>query len=122
MYATLKHIHMSFAAISIILFIVRFVLTIEKPHLKEKFYFDRLPHIADTILVVSAIGMTQYFQYIHFTFSWLQIKLLFVVLYVIFGFIAYKKVEVFTYKCLFFALSLISFSIVVKIAITKHLF
>jgi uncharacterized membrane protein SirB2 len=67
MYFALKHLHMLCAAISIIGFIVRGALRIQGSSVLQKKFVKIAPHVVDTVLLLSAIGLAIGIQQYPFT-------------------------------------------------------
>ena len=57
MYAAFKHIHLLTVAISLGFFVLRGVWMLSGSALLQKKWVKILPHIVDTLLLVSAIGL-----------------------------------------------------------------
>lgn len=89
MYAGLKHSHMLFITISIILFQYRFYLKrANKPLAKV---LKIIPHINDTLLLITGISMAYILQIKPWEHAWLGYKIIALILYIIFGFMALKS-------------------------------
>lgn len=85
MYFAFKHLHMLCAAISIIGFIVRGALRIQGSALLQKKFVKIAPHIVDTLLLLSAIGLAVSIQQYPFTSAWLTAKLIGLIVYIFLG-------------------------------------
>ena len=74
MYFALKHLHVLCAAISIIGFIVRGALRIANSPVLQKKWIRIAPHVVDTLLILSAIGLTLIIHQYPLTSAWLSAK------------------------------------------------
>ncbi|MFC3122831.1 SirB2 family protein [Agaribacter flavus] len=119
MYQIVKYFHIALAMTSVLLFILRFLLCLQWPRLKQHFVFKSLPHFIDTGLVLSAVFLMHYIGQYPFAHHWLSAKLAFLLLYIVFAYLAFKWATSLAYKWCFFSLSLCSIAMVVKVAITK---
>ena len=115
----IKLIHIGTAFISISFFIVRgFWVFIDSPMMTKK-WVKIVPHVNDTILLITAIilalGISQY----PFTHDWLTAKLIALIIYIIFGMFALKRAKEMRNKVIFFILALLIFSYIVGVALTR---
>jgi uncharacterized membrane protein SirB2 len=90
-YPALKYLHVAAAAASISLFLVRgFWMMTDSPRLQSR--FARLvPHVVDTLLLASAIGLVLTIGQYPFAAPWLTAKVLAVLVYIVLGSIALKR-------------------------------
>jgi len=92
MYAGLKHSHMLFIMISIILFQLRFFLkTFNKPLIKP---LKIIPHINDTLLLLTGVFLAYQASINPLDNTWLLAKIIALFLYVGFGVAALKSTGV----------------------------
>lgn len=75
MYMALKHSHMLFIALSVSFLAVRFLLSLRAPALLQKKFFKIVPHVVDTFLLLTAIGLMLTIQQYPFQTPWLTEKL-----------------------------------------------
>ncbi|EEX92976.1 hypothetical protein VIOR3934_15633 [Vibrio orientalis CIP 102891 = ATCC 33934] len=92
MYEGLKHFHLLTIAISATLLSVRFAMMMANSNLLEKKFFKVFPHINDTALLLSGIGLIFITGFIPFTPAapWLTEKITCVLAYIALGFFALK--------------------------------
>lgn len=92
MYEGLKHFHLLTIAISATLLSVRFAMMMANSNLLEKKFFKVFPHINDTFLLLSGVGLVFITGFIPFTPAapWLTEKLTCVLAYIALGFFALK--------------------------------
>lgn len=92
MYMGLKHAHLTFVLLSVVLFYYRFFATqIQRKELPK--FLKVLPHIVDTALIGTAIGLCIVLQQYPIMVTWLTIKVLFVIGYIVFALFAMKATE-----------------------------
>lgn len=89
MYAGIKHSHMLFITISILLFQYRFYLKrANKPVAR---LLKIMPHINDTLLLITGISLAYMLQLKPWEHAWLGYKIIALILYIAFGFMALKS-------------------------------
>lgn len=91
MYAAFKHIHLLTVALSLGLFTLRGVWMLLDSDKLQKRWVKIVPHIIDTLLLVSAIGLMLQIQQYPFSDGWLTAKLLGLIAYIVIGTIALKR-------------------------------
>lgn len=89
MYFALKHAHLTFVLVSVVLFYFRFFKVQIKGQSLSK-PLKIIPHINDTLLLASAAGLCIVIGQYPIMANWLTIKLGFVIAYIVFGFKALK--------------------------------
>ncbi|MBL4661232.1 MAG: SirB2 family protein [Alcanivoracaceae bacterium] len=89
MYAAIKYSHMLFITISILLFQYRFFLKIFNKPISR--FLKIIPHVNDTLLLVSAISLAYIANFNPFYHTWLAAKIIALVIYIGFGFMALKS-------------------------------
>lgn len=91
-YLAVKHAHMMFAIISIVLFMLRAWLAVPSPARINNKLLKILPHINDTLLLLFGIWLAVGINQIPFGNSpWLTAKVVGLVLYIVLGTIAIKR-------------------------------
>ena len=91
MYAAFKHIHLLTVALSLGLFTLRGIWMLIDSDKLQKRWVKIVPHIVDTLLLVSAIGLMIQIQQYPFSDGWLTAKLLGLIAYIVIGTIALKR-------------------------------
>ncbi|WP_026374643.1 SirB2 family protein [Aestuariibacter salexigens] len=120
MYMMLKHLHLTAIAISVVLFILRFIwLMRESPQLQKK-WVKILPHVVDTVLLASALGLCMVISQYPFVNGWVTEKVIGLVCYILLGLVAFKWARNNAMRLVGFfgALSWLVFT--AKVAITKQ--
>lgn len=91
MYVAFKHLHVLFVVISVIFFITRFVWKQLESGMLQKKWVKIVPHINDTLLLLSAIAMLVISQRAPFANDpFVTEKVLGVIGYIVFGLVALK--------------------------------
>lgn len=99
MYLALKHIHMLAAVLSILGFTLRGIWVLRKSPLMQSKLTRILPHILDTILLASAIGLCVLLQQYPIQSSWLSAKLLALLVYIGLGLLAFRFAKTRFWQC-----------------------
>ncbi|MEX1081150.1 MAG: SirB2 family protein [Halofilum sp. (in: g-proteobacteria)] len=90
MIGALKHLHMTMAGLSILGFLLRGYWAWANPVLLRRKPVKILPHIIDTLLLASAIGLLLAYSWNPFAFGWLTAKIVLLVVYIGLGIVALK--------------------------------
>lgn len=91
MYSALKHIHLTAIALSFSLFLLRgWWMAMDSPQLQKR-WVRIVPHVIDTLLLASAIGLTLILHQYPFVDSWLTAKVIGLIIYIVLGSIALKR-------------------------------
>ncbi|ADE15410.1 Invasion gene expression up-regulator SirB [Nitrosococcus halophilus Nc 4] len=91
LYLTLKYIHLTSVATTLVLFIGRGLWMLFSPQYLQRRWVRIVPHIVDTVLLTSAIGLTLILHQYPFVDDWLTAKVLALIGYIVFGSIALKR-------------------------------
>jgi uncharacterized membrane protein SirB2 len=119
-YLALKHIHITFAVLSGSLFFVRGLLMLRGSALLQGRALRIVPHLIDTLLLASAIGLVMVSGQYPFVQSWLTVKLLALLGYIVLGSIALKRGKSKGSRAIAFVAALLLFAYIVKVAISKQ--
>ncbi|MCG9697396.1 SirB2 family protein [Shewanella sp. Isolate11] len=90
LYPAIKHIHMTFIALSVLFFIVRFALHLKQSPIMDKKIVKVAPHIIDTLLLLSGLTLCFIIKQYPFQDAWLTEKIGAVVAYIFLATIALK--------------------------------
>ena len=123
-YFALKHLHMSFAALSGILFFIRGILMLRRKDgtpLPQKTLLDRGSYIVDTVLLASALTLMVWSAQYPFVTLWITVKVLAVVAYIVVGVVALKRGKTRGIRAGAFIAALLIFAYIVKLAVTKQI-
>jgi uncharacterized membrane protein SirB2 len=119
MYFALKHLHMLCAVISIIGFIIRGALRIANSSILQKKWIRIAPHIVDTLLLLSAIGLTFSIHQYPVTTPWLSAKLIGLVVYIGLGVVTLRVAKTQPVRILAYIFAIITFAYIGMVAVTK---
>ena len=89
-FLTIKAIHVSCAAISFALFFLRGIWSFNGSPIMRRGWVKVVPHVVDTLLLVSALALAFIIQQYPFVNAWLTAKFFGLVLYILLGTIALK--------------------------------
>ncbi|MBD3584967.1 SirB2 family protein [Salinimonas sp. HHU 13199] len=90
MYMMAKHLHLTAVALSVLLFILRFILLQASPRVLEQKWAKILPHVIDTVLLASALWLCSILSQWPFINDWLTFKVVGLVIYILLGMFALK--------------------------------
>jgi uncharacterized membrane protein SirB2 len=115
-----KSIHMITLTITIVGFILRGILMLRESPLLNAKPVKILPHVNDTLLLVSALWAGALINQYPFVDAWLTAKIMGALAYIVFGAFAltYGKTKQVRITC--FILALLCFGYVVAVAATKN--
>lgn len=120
MYIILKHLHLSCIALSITLFVTRFYWRKQNVSMLQEKWVKILPHMVDTILLGSAIGMAIIASINPFEQHWLAAKILALLAYIVAGTFAIKRAQSANAQNISFVLALACFVYILMVAISKQ--
>lgn len=89
-FAVLKVIHVTTAAVSYTLFVVRGIWMINDSPRLQQLWVRIVPHVNDTLLLAAAIWMTVLLQQYPGTHAWLTVKLAALLVYIGLGMVALR--------------------------------
>ena len=115
----IKLIHMSTAFISISLFLLRGFWVFQESPMMTKKWVKILPHVNDTILLITAILLAIGIQQYPFVDAWLTVKFVALLVYIVLGMFALKRAKEMKNKLIFFILALMTFSYIVGVALNR---
>jgi uncharacterized membrane protein SirB2 len=119
-YLALKHLHMSFAALSGALFFLRGIFMLRESPLLHKAWINRSSYVIDTVLLASALTLAAWSAQYPFVVQWITVKVAAVIAYIIAGAIALKRGKTKAMRTGAFVVALLIFGYVVKLALTKQ--
>lgn len=119
-YPLLKHSHMTFALISICGFLLRAYWSFYKPALLQLKPIKILPHINDTLLLLTALGLAFSLSLSPHNQPWLAGKILFLVFYIGFGMVALKPKYTPPIRLLAMTMALLTFISIAVMAFSKQ--
>ncbi len=119
MYLALKHLHLTFVALSLILFVLRGIWLFMNSDMLGKKWVKILPHIISTLLLASGIALAVHLNMSPGNQPWLLAKIIALVVYIGLGVAAFKAANPVTRKT-FWLIALLVFAYMVSVAVTKN--
>lgn len=120
MYMGLKHLHMTVVAISVTLFVLRFVWLMLGSSMLDKKWVKVVPHVVDTVLLASAIGLCVVLNQYPLQMSWLTAKVVGVLCYILCGLWVLKWAKASVQRIFGFVLALTCLATTAHVAMTKN--
>ena len=117
---TVKIIHITCALISISGFVGRGILMIRESSLLSARWIKVLPHINDTVLLVSAIILASQWGWSALQMPWLLTKIMALLVYIALGVLALKKGRNKVIRTSAWLAAILTFSYIIAVAITKN--
>jgi uncharacterized membrane protein SirB2 len=91
MYPLIKHLHVTFAALSLLGFSVRGYWMLRAPRLLTRRWVRVAPHVVDTLLLLSGLALVALSRLYPTQQPWLAAKLIALVAYIALGTLALKR-------------------------------
>ena len=118
-YLALKNLHVLCVVLSGSGFFLRGLWMLsDSPRLNLR-WVRVVPHVVDTLLLVSAIAMAVISAQYPFAQDWLTAKLVGLLVYILCGMIALRRGKSKTTRGMFFAAALLAFAYIVSVALTR---
>ncbi len=115
-YSLLKHIHLTTIAVTLILFLLRGAwMMMDSPRLKAR-WVRIVPHVNDTLLLASGIGLAMLLQQYPLVHGWLTAKLFALLAYIVLGTIALKRGRTRAQRIVAWLAALAAFSYMLAVA------
>ena len=119
-YGALKILHVSSVMLSISGFLLRAYLMLRRSPLADQRWVQNVPHLIDTVLLASALGMVWVGGRQVFGESWLAAKIGFLLAYIVCGALALKRAPSERSRRVFLVVALILLANIVTIALTRN--
>lgn len=116
----IKNVHVTTAALSLLGFLVRGMLMLLDSPLLNARVVRTLPHVVDTVLLLSAVALTLNLQQYPFAQGWLTAKVIGLVVYIILGAMGLRYGRSKRVRVLAFIGALLIFSYIVGVALTRN--
>ena len=116
----LKTIHVSCAAVSYLLFFLRGIWKLNGSAIMSQRWTRIVPHIVDTLLIVSAIALAVSIRQYPFVDAWLSAKVIALLLYIGLGFVALKYGRSRTVRFSAWIIAQLVFAYIVLVAISHN--
>lgn len=119
-YLLLKHLHMTCAALSGALFLLRGLWMLQdSPRLGQR-WVRTLPHLIDTVLLASAVTLAIWSVQYPLAQPWLTAKVGALLLYIVLGSVALKRGRSKGIRATAFLAALATFAYIVSVALSKN--
>jgi uncharacterized membrane protein SirB2 len=118
-YLLLKHFHMTCAALSGGFFLVRGTWMLAGSALLQRRWVRTAPHIVDSLLLASAIGLAMWSHQYPGQMPWLTAKVVALVVYIVLGAVALRYGRTKGVRAAALAGALATFGYIVATAVTK---
>ncbi len=119
MYMGLKHLHMLCAVLSILGFVIRGGMKLADSPALQKKWLKIAPHIIDTVLLASAIGMLFALQMNPLTQGWLIAKIIGLLLYIGLGLVVMRFASTRALRATAYVAAIVVFGYIFTVARTK---
>lgn len=117
-YGLVKHIHLTTIAITLMLFVLRGIwMMADSPRLQLR-WVRIVPHVNDTLLLISGIGLAIMLGQYPLVNDWLTAKLFGLILYIVLGTIAIKRGRTKRIRIAAWIAALLVFGYIVAVAVT----
>ncbi len=90
-FITIKYLHITCALLSYILFMLRGIWMLRASAMLQQRWVRIVPHIIDTLLLLSAIALAWHLALSPLSTPWLMAKIIALLLYIVLGTIAIKR-------------------------------
>jgi uncharacterized membrane protein SirB2 len=117
-YLELRSLHIACVVASITLFVLRHVLNLWNVRWRNSRALRIMPHVVDSVLLLSALALCFAIQQYPFVNGWLTVKLIALVAYIILGSFALKRAPTQGARRLAFLAAVIVFGFIVTVART----
>lgn len=116
----LKHIHVTFATLSFLLFFVRGIWSLNRSPIMRQRWVKTVPHFVDTGLLASALGLAYTIGQYPLVDDWLTAKFFALLLYIGLGSVALKHGKTKTVRLWAWLAAMTVFAYIVLVAINHN--
>lgn len=120
-YFLIKHLHVTAVALSLSGFVLRGIWMLRSSPLLQARLTKVLPHLVDTVLLLSAIWLAVAIQQYPLVDGWLTAKVLGLIAYILLGTVALKRGPTLAIRLAAWIGALLVFGYIVLVAMTKEL-
>ena len=113
-------IHVTTALLSISGFIFRGILRFSGSDLVNRKWLKITPHIVDTVLIISAIILFTRSGLDLMTTSWLQAKIVALIVYIALGLVAFRFAKTTSVRLLAWLAAILVFGYILSVAVSKN--
>ncbi len=119
-YLALKHLHVTCVVLSGLGFCLRGYWMLAGSALSQHRLTRVLPHLVDSLLLGSALGMAWMSAQYPFVNNWLTAKLFGLLAYILLGMMALKRGRTKAIRGRFFGLAVLAYAYIVGVALTRN--
>ena len=119
-YYELKLLHVGSAVLSFIGFFVRGIWMMISPEKLDRRWVKKMPHVVDTILLVSALLLAVAIQHYPFQVDWLTVKVIALIAYILLGMVALHYGRTKAIRTVSWVAALTLFLFIVSVAHQHH--
>lgn len=119
MYMAFKHLHLTLATLTILIFLVRAAFVIVWPAGIRKRWLKILAHSVDGLLILSAIALLVVMQINPFSVGWVLAKILALVAYIGFSVYAFKTAKTLPTRLIGVLLAGVTLAYIVMVAVNR---
>lgn len=119
-YLAVKYTHVGSVILSFTLFLLRGALTFANVGWRNHPLLRIGPHVVDTVLLLSAVVLAWLLRQYPFVHSWLTVKVLALVVYIVLGSLALRRARTPQSRAVYFVLSILTFLFIVSVARAHH--
>jgi uncharacterized membrane protein SirB2 len=119
-YILLKHTHMTLAATSLALFLLRGAWMLAGSHMLARGWVKRTPHMIDSLLLASALALAFWAGVSPLSSPWLGAKIAALVAYIVLGSIALTYGRTRAARLAAFVAAVVCFAYIAATAVTKN--
>lgn len=120
MYFAIKHLHVTCVVLSATGFLLRGLWMVTGSPLLQHRLTRVLPHIIDSVLLLSAIALAVLIRQYPLSADWVTAKVLGLLAYIFLGTIALKRGRTMSMRVTAFVAALLVYAWIVSVAITKN--
>jgi len=118
-YTALKATHMSCALVSFTLFFARGIWIFSNPQRMKPAWVRIVPHVVDSLLLLSAIGLVMVTHQYPGDLVWLNVKIACLLLYIGFGMAAFRFLKDRRWRLTAWVMALATFIYIVLVAVKR---
>ncbi len=119
-YLLLKSVHVTAAAVSIVLFAGRGLLALAVVDWRRRRWLRVVPHLNDTVLLLSAVALAWLLRQAPFVQPWLTAKVLALVIYIVLGSLALRPGTGAPQRLIWLLAAMAVFGYIAGVAIRHH--
>ncbi len=121
-YLAIKHLHVTTIALSGLFFLLRGFWMFGGSGMLQQRWVRIVPHIVDTLLLVTALILVFWSAQYPFVQNWLTAKVLALVVYIVLGTIALKRGKTRSVRIAAFMAAVMTFAYILAVAVTRQAF